>query len=112
MSFIAKLERAREILERHGRLSTRALGRELEAEGDELDELIEELVDVQQVARRDGKVLVWAGTEPALAGRCAWTCTTRNTSIGRSRVSTRFVRRNAATHPPQGSDLRRRGWSC
>src|SRR5215471_17846095 len=60
MSFIAKLERALAILERHGRLSARALGRELEADGEELDELIEELVDVQQVARREGKVLVWA----------------------------------------------------
>ena len=60
MSFIARLQRAREILEQQGRLSTRALERELEIGGDELDELIEELVDVQQVARREGKILVWA----------------------------------------------------
>ena len=65
MSFIAKLQRAREILAQQGRLSTRALERELEIGGDELDELIEELVDVQQVARREGKVLVWAGTSAA-----------------------------------------------
>jgi class 3 adenylate cyclase len=65
MSFIAKLQRAREILAQQGRLSTRALERELEIGGDELDELIEELVDVQQVARREGKVLVWAGTPGA-----------------------------------------------
>jgi class 3 adenylate cyclase/tetratricopeptide (TPR) repeat protein/ketosteroid isomerase-like protein len=58
MSFIARLQRAREILEQQGRLSTRALA--LELGGDELDELIEELVNVQQVARREGKILVWA----------------------------------------------------
>src|SRR5690242_6828101 len=65
MSFIGKLQRAREILAQQGRLSTRALARELEIGGDELEELIEELVDVQQVARREGKILVWAGTTPA-----------------------------------------------
>jgi len=65
MSFIARLQRAREILAQQGRLSTRALERELEIAGDELDELIEELVDVQQVARREGKILVWAGPPAA-----------------------------------------------
>jgi len=61
MSFIDKLDRARAVLERQGRLSVRALGRELEVDGDELEELIEELVDVQQLANREGKVLVWVG---------------------------------------------------
>ena len=46
MSFVAKLQRAREALEQQGRLSVRALGRELDLVGDALDELIEELVDV------------------------------------------------------------------
>ena len=60
MSFIAKLQRAREVLEQQRRLSVRALGRELGLGGDELAELVEELVDVQQVVRRDGAVLQWA----------------------------------------------------
>ena len=60
MSFVARLQRAREILQQWGRLSMRALERELGIGGVELDELIEELVDVQQVARREGKVIVWA----------------------------------------------------
>lgn len=60
MSFVAKLQRAREILAQEGRLSTRALARELEIGGEDLDELLEELVEVQQVARREGNVLVWA----------------------------------------------------
>jgi hypothetical protein len=69
LSFVAKLQRAREVLEQQGRLSVRALARELDVAGDELDELISELVDVQRVALREGTVLVsataQAGTQPA-----------------------------------------------
>jgi adenylate cyclase len=69
LSFVAKLQRAREVLEQQGRLSVRALARELDVEGDELDELVTELVDVQRVALREGAVLVsatgHAGAEPA-----------------------------------------------
>src|SRR5262245_31411505 len=68
VSFLAKLQRGREILEQQRRLSVRALGRELEATGDELDEIVEELVDVQQVARREGKVLLWVAATPSEAG--------------------------------------------
>src|SRR5262245_38779124 len=68
VSFLAKLQRGREILEQQRRLSIRALGRELEATGDELDEIVEELVDVQQVARREGKVLLWVAATPSEAG--------------------------------------------
>ena len=57
MSFIAKLQRAREVLEQQKRLSVRALAREIDMGGDELEELITELVEVLQVARRDGAVL-------------------------------------------------------
>jgi class 3 adenylate cyclase len=67
LSFVAKLQRAREVLEQQGRLSVRALARELDVAGDELDELIGELVDVQRVARREGAVLVSA-TGQAAAG--------------------------------------------
>ncbi len=66
MSFVAKLRRARDVLRQEGRLSLRALARELEIDGDSLEEFVEELVDVQQVARRMGGALVWAG-EPAPA---------------------------------------------
>ncbi len=61
MSFVAKLQRAREVLEQQGRLSIRALRRELELDGDEFEEVVDELVDVQQVAVREGQVLVWVG---------------------------------------------------
>jgi class 3 adenylate cyclase len=66
MSFIARLQRARELLEQQGRLSTRALERELQIGSDELEELIEELVDVQQVARREGRILVWTAASRAV----------------------------------------------
>ncbi|HME68685.1 MAG TPA: hypothetical protein VKM54_02320 [Myxococcota bacterium] len=71
MSFVAKLQRAREVLEQQGRLSVRALARELDLAGDELEELIAELVDVQGVAIREGSVLVSASSaiETAPASR-------------------------------------------
>jgi len=53
------VERARALLERNGRVSLRALAREFALEDDALDALVEELVDVQQVAAREGKVLSW-----------------------------------------------------
>ena len=59
MSFIAKLQRAREVLSQQKRLSARALGREIELNGEALEELIEELIEIQQVARREGPALVW-----------------------------------------------------
>src|SRR5262245_36345806 len=65
MSFVAKLQRAREVLEQQGRLSVPALGRELELGGDELAEIVEELVDVQRVARREENALAWSGNAAA-----------------------------------------------
>ncbi|MGH7288398.1 MAG: adenylate/guanylate cyclase domain-containing protein, partial [Myxococcota bacterium] len=53
---------ARALLARNGRVSLRALAREFALEDDALDALVEELVDVQQVAAREGKVLSWMGS--------------------------------------------------
>src|SRR5215470_10126392 len=61
MSFLETIERARAALQRHGRVSLRALAREYALGGEAVDELVEELVDVQRVARRDGNVLAWVG---------------------------------------------------
>ena len=72
------LERARALLERNGRLSLRALRRQFGLDDGALGELVEELVDVQQVAALEGKVLSWlapaprearAGDAEALGGR-------------------------------------------
>ncbi len=65
MSFLETIESARAFLERNGRVSLRALKREFELDDEALDELVEELVDVQQVASRRGKVLSWVGPVPS-----------------------------------------------
>jgi class 3 adenylate cyclase/tetratricopeptide (TPR) repeat protein len=64
MSFLQTVEMARAFLERNGRVSLRALQREFNLDGGALDELIEELVEIQRVAVRDGRALAWAGGAP------------------------------------------------
>jgi hypothetical protein len=69
VSFLETVRRARAHLEEQDRVSLRALKREFELDDDALDELVEELVDVQQVAVRERQVLVWVGparSEPAI----------------------------------------------
>ena len=65
MSFLETVELARAFLERNGRVSLRGLKLEFGLDDDALDELVEELVDVQQVAAREGNVLSWIGAAPA-----------------------------------------------
>jgi len=50
MSFLDTVSRAKISLREHGRVSCRGLKREFDLDDEVLDELIEELVDVQQVA--------------------------------------------------------------
>src|SRR5512136_371835 len=61
MSFLDTAARAKAYLHEHGRVSLRALSREFALDDDALEELIEELVEIQQVATRDGKALAWVG---------------------------------------------------
>jgi class 3 adenylate cyclase len=61
MSFLETIETARAFLERNGRVSLRVLKREFELDDEALEELIEELVDIQQVAAREGKAIAWIG---------------------------------------------------
>src|SRR4029077_9582060 len=63
VSFLETVERARTFLERHRRVSLRALRREFALDTETLAELSEELVQVQRVAGLEGDVLVWAGAE-------------------------------------------------
>ena len=65
MSFAENVQRARELLRRSGRVSVRLLRREFELDDQTLDELVEELVDVQQVAALEGEVLSWLGVASA-----------------------------------------------
>src|SRR5262249_28635491 len=65
MTFYEMLEQVMALLQRHGRLSYRALKVQFELDDDRLDLLKEELIDIQHVARdQDGRMLVWIeGTE-------------------------------------------------
>jgi hypothetical protein len=54
MSFLETIRRAKAFLQEQGRVSLRALKREFDLDEDACDELVEELVDVQRVARYEG----------------------------------------------------------
>jgi class 3 adenylate cyclase len=61
MSFLDIVERTKAYLARHHRMSLRALRREFDLDDEAVAELVEELVQVQQVAVLDGTALAWAG---------------------------------------------------
>jgi class 3 adenylate cyclase len=60
MKLLDVVGEVRRHLEENGRVSLRMLRRQYELDDEALDELIEELVDVQRVARREENVLVWS----------------------------------------------------
>jgi hypothetical protein len=60
MKFYEIVEQALTLLQRQGRVSYRALKRELDLDDDVLEDLKAEIIDAKQVARdENGKVLVW-----------------------------------------------------
>src|SRR6266851_956135 len=62
MTFYEMLEQVIALLQRHGRLSYRALTVQFKLDHEGLDLLKEELIDIQHVARdQDGRMLVWTG---------------------------------------------------
>jgi class 3 adenylate cyclase/tetratricopeptide (TPR) repeat protein len=62
MDFYEVLEQVLVLLQRHGRVSYRALKRQFDLDDDYLDDLKDELIEIQQCARdQDGRMLVWAG---------------------------------------------------
>ena len=71
MSFLETVEKARAFLERNGRVSLTALRLEFGLDGSQIELLVEELVEIQQVAVRECNVLVWSGESggPAAATR-------------------------------------------
>ncbi len=64
MSFLETIENVRAFLERNGRVSLRVLKLEFELSDDQTEALVEELVDVQQVAAVEGKVRPFDGDSP------------------------------------------------
>ncbi len=65
MSLLETIENARAFLERNGRVSLRVLRLEFGLNDDQAEALVEELVDVQQVAALEGKVLSWIALRKA-----------------------------------------------
>jgi class 3 adenylate cyclase len=60
MSFLDSVARVKTYLQEHGRVSLRGVKREFDLDDDALDEVVEELVDIQHVAVRDGNALAWS----------------------------------------------------
>jgi hypothetical protein len=95
MTFDEILEQALEMLQRHGRVSYRALKVQFQLDDDLLDLLRDKIVEVHQLARdQEGKMLVWTGdtaaevwahslprsgrqSEPTASWRRRWRCTSR-----------------------------------
>ncbi|MEN8181687.1 MAG: AAA family ATPase [Myxococcota bacterium] len=71
MSFLGIVRRSKIYLEEQGRVSLSALKLEFELDDDGLEALVTELVDVQQVAAREGKLLSWVGPGAAAAAPIA-----------------------------------------
>ncbi len=65
MKLLDIVREVRRHLEENGRVSLRMLRRQYELDDEALDELIEELVDVQRIARREEHVLVWSAASTA-----------------------------------------------
>src|SRR5262245_59638827 len=65
MTFDEVLAQVRELLEREGRVSYRALKRRFSLDDDYLEGIKDELIKAKQLARdEDGAVLVWIGAAP------------------------------------------------
>src|SRR5262245_45427274 len=65
MTFDEVLAQVRELLEREGRVSYRALKRRFALDDDYLEDLKDELIKAKRLAAdEDGAVLVWVGTSP------------------------------------------------
>jgi len=60
LAFLDIVRDAEAHLQENGRVSIRALRREFGVDDETLEDLIEELVEVQRAAERDGNVLVWS----------------------------------------------------
>ena len=66
MNLLDVVREVRRHLEENGRLSLRMLRRQFELDDNGLEEVIEELVDVQRVARREEDALAWSAATPPI----------------------------------------------
>ncbi len=65
MNLLDIIRDVRRHLQENGRVSLRVLRRQYDLDDNSLDELIEELVEVQRIARREEHILAWSGGTPA-----------------------------------------------
>src|SRR5262245_54527153 len=102
MDFYEVLERVLALLQRHGRLSYRALKVQFELDDDRLDLLKEELIDIQHVARdQDGRMLVWTGgTETLPPASASASPPLVEQVIAQQDLSTQVVSPPTAPHTP------------
>jgi class 3 adenylate cyclase/tetratricopeptide (TPR) repeat protein len=59
MRFLDTVAKAKVFLRQHGRVSPRALKLQFDLDDDALEALVQELVEIQRVAQRDGPALAW-----------------------------------------------------
>jgi len=73
MTFDEVLAQVRELLQREGRVSYRALKRRFGLDDDYLEDLKDELIKAKQLARdEEGAVLVWIGGATVVSSQ--WLC--------------------------------------
>src|SRR5882672_9102479 len=103
MTFYEMLEQVIALLQRHGRLSYRALKVQFELDDDRLDLLKEELIDIQHVARdQDGRMLVWTeGTEIPLPVSASASAPLVEQVITQQDLSTHVASPPTALHTPE-----------
>src|SRR6058998_3059077 len=103
MTFYEMLEQVIALLQRHRRLSYRALKVQFELDDDRLDLLKEELIDIQHVARdQDGRMLVWTGeTETFSLASASASPPPVQQVITRQDLSTQVVSPPTASHTPE-----------
>ena len=72
MDLYEAIDRVQVLLQKHGRMTYRALKLQFKLDDDYLEALKEELIDARHVAvDEDGKVLVWTGEQPVVSRKKA-----------------------------------------
>jgi hypothetical protein len=88
MAFVEIVDQVAALLRNRARISYRVLKREFALDDEQLEDLKEELIDAQNVARdEDGKVLVWVQERGAESKEQTSKRRTRTKSYGPARLS-------------------------
>jgi len=97
MTFYDVLAQVRELLQRQGRVSYRALKRQFNLDDEYLEDLKAELIEAQRLATdEDGRVLVWTGAARAAAPNDPPTSATRPIAYTPRHLAERILAEQAA----------------